>query len=300
MKILLANDGSENSNLATEFLRRFPHLGKIEIAVVTCYQIPVYAFNETSTDWIAEYRESAQLGIKVVEEETRKIFQDTDVALSFITLEGHPGDEIVEYARKHEFDLIVLGAVGHSMLSRLLLGSVSDHVATHAGCSVLIVRPQRPKSESNPILNVTIAYDGSKQSKIAIDEFSRTNWGAKIEVHVVHASLNPYAYRERVQPIMDESASGRKDATLAQLNLVARQLPFTDPDPRVHFWEADHLGQSIVDFAIRCDSDIVMMGDTGQSAVNRMLLGSTSRYILRHAPMSVWIARRHLPSNKRN
>jgi nucleotide-binding universal stress UspA family protein len=141
-------------------------------------------------------------------------------------------------------------------------------------------------------MNVTIAYDGSKKSKVAIDEFSRTNWGSKMAVHVVHASLNPYAYRERLQAISESNASGHKEATLEQLNLVARQLPFTDPDPKVHLLEAEHIGQSIVDFATRSDSDIVMTGDTGQSAIDRMLLGSTSRYILRHAPMSVWIARR--------
>ncbi len=291
MKILLANDGSENANEATRFVRRFPHLGKLDVTVANCLEMPVYAFNETSADWIVEYRESAQSGTKVVEEETRKIFQDTNVSLNFVTLEGHAGDEIVEYSRTHQFDLIILGATGHSMLSRLLLGSVSDYVATHANCSVLIVRPKPVGTQSKPLLGVTIAYDGSKQSQVAIDEFSRTNWGAKMEVHVVHASLNPYAYRERIQPIVEESVTGHKNATLTQLKLVARQLPFTDPDPKVHFFEADHIGQSIIDFAYRSESDIVMTGDTGQSAIDRMLLGSTSRYILRHAPMSVWIAR---------
>jgi nucleotide-binding universal stress UspA family protein len=33
------------------------------------------------------------------------------------------------------------------------------------------------------------------------------------------------------------------------------------------------------------------LGDTGLSAVSRMLLGSVSRYVLRHAGQSIWIAR---------
>lgn len=292
MKVLLANDGSEQSDEATRFLRRFPHIENLEVRVLNCFVIPAYAINETSADWIVEFRDIADAGAKDIQTRTRDILKDTNVQLSFITKEGHPGYEIVDYAKKNGFDLIVLGATGHSMLSRILLGSVSDYVATHAHCSVLVVRPMAKHDEEERLMNVTIAYDGSKQSKAAIDEFSRFNWGAKIEVHVVHASQSLYAYRERLQSASDAHAPLRQATTLEQLKLVAKQLPFTDPDPKVHLFETEHIGQSIVDFASRSNSDIVMLGDTGQSAIDRMLLGSTSRYLLRHAPMSVWIARR--------
>ena len=293
MKVLLANDGSEQSDEATRFLRRFPHIENLEVTVLNCFVTPTYAINETSADWIVEFRNIADVGAKDIQTRTKDILKDTNVQLHFVTNEGHAGYEIVDYAKKNGFDLIMLGATGHSMLSRILLGSVSDYVATHAHCSVLVVRPADKHDEEERLLNVTIAYDGSKQSKTAIDEFSRFNWGAKIEVHVVHASQSLYAYRERLQSTSDADTPLRQATTLEQLKLVAKQLPFTDPDPKVHLFEAKHIGQSIVDFASRSSSDIVMLGDTGQSAIDRMLLGSTSRYLLRHAPMSVWIARRN-------
>lgn len=53
---------------------------------------------------------------------------------------GPVGQRVVEAAKEVGADLIVLGSRGHGRLEELLLGSVSDAVARHAPCSVLIVR----------------------------------------------------------------------------------------------------------------------------------------------------------------
>jgi len=47
---------------------------------------------------------------------------------------------IVELAAKENVDLIVMGTRGMTGFKKLLLGSVSDGVVTHAQCSVLVVR----------------------------------------------------------------------------------------------------------------------------------------------------------------
>lgn len=291
MKVLLASDGSEQAEMATRFLLRFPHVEQLEIAVLSCYSVPTFYLNEASGDWIGEFRDLADTQATHIRNQTEKLFSGSKLKFEFVRQEGQSGDEIVEYAKKNGFDLVVLGATGHSMLSRILLGSVSDFVATHAHCSVLIVRSKEHTEQKQWIPNVTIAYDGSPHSKAAIDEFSRFNWGAKIEVHLVHAEHNLYAYRERLKPALQSRDSLEKENMLDQLRRVARQLPFADPAPKFHLFETDHIGQSIVDFASRANSDVILLGDTGVSAIDRMMLGSVSHFVLRHAPMSVWIAR---------
>src|SRR4029079_2845142 len=53
---------------------------------------------------------------------------------------GHPVQEILDRADRWGADLIVVGSHGYRGLRRLLLGSVSQAVASHAKCSVEIVR----------------------------------------------------------------------------------------------------------------------------------------------------------------
>jgi nucleotide-binding universal stress UspA family protein len=53
---------------------------------------------------------------------------------------GRPEHALVETARRGAADLIVVGHRGLSGVARVLLGSVSEYVAHHAPCSVLIAR----------------------------------------------------------------------------------------------------------------------------------------------------------------
>lgn len=53
---------------------------------------------------------------------------------------------IVEKAEKWGADLVVIGSHGYHSWERLLLGSVSQAVALHAECSVLVVREKKNQS----------------------------------------------------------------------------------------------------------------------------------------------------------
>ncbi|VAI21981.1 unnamed protein product [Triticum turgidum subsp. durum] len=56
-------------------------------------------------------------------------------------VEGDPKEAICEAVEEMRADLLVLGSRGLGMVKRALLGSVSDYLAHHACCPVLIVKP---------------------------------------------------------------------------------------------------------------------------------------------------------------
>ena len=57
------------------------------------------------------------------------------------TVFGHAAREIIEDARQHQADVIVMGSRGLGRIKRALLGSVSDYVLRSAPCPVVISGP---------------------------------------------------------------------------------------------------------------------------------------------------------------
>lgn len=54
---------------------------------------------------------------------------------------GTAADQIAQYAADHEIDLIVIGTQAGGVLSRMLLGSISESVVERVSCPVLMVPP---------------------------------------------------------------------------------------------------------------------------------------------------------------
>ena len=75
----------------------------------------------------------------------RKTLEDmpafADTKHELVVRQGNPADTIIEYAKEHSFDLIVIGYRGQSNIERLVVGSTAANVARYAHCSVLIYRP---------------------------------------------------------------------------------------------------------------------------------------------------------------
>jgi nucleotide-binding universal stress UspA family protein len=57
-----------------------------------------------------------------------------------VVTSGSPAYAIVDYAREHGIDLIVMGTHGRGALAHLMMGSVAERVVRLASCPVLTVR----------------------------------------------------------------------------------------------------------------------------------------------------------------
>jgi len=74
---------------------------------------------------------------KKLSEILNKLEHDEDL-VELVTVSGHPVDSIIDYAVKHDNDLIVMGSHGRRGLARLL-GSSTNGVINNAPCDVLTV-----------------------------------------------------------------------------------------------------------------------------------------------------------------
>jgi len=60
-----------------------------------------------------------------------------------LVIQGYAVEKIVDEAKKHHADLIVMGSHGHGLLHTLLVGSVTEGVLRNATCPVLVVPSRR-------------------------------------------------------------------------------------------------------------------------------------------------------------
>ena len=148
MKVLLATDGSEYSERAARSIAERPWPAGTEIRVLSAVELilpatrallePPFIDSPFMESARAEAMKRAQDAIV----RAQQIISTTglNVSESISVLLEPPKAIILDEATGWGADLIVLGSHGHRGLDRFLLGSVSEAVAMHAGCSVEIIR----------------------------------------------------------------------------------------------------------------------------------------------------------------
>ncbi len=144
-RIAVATDGSAMAQhavgVAIDLARRYG----AELLVVAAAPLPaVYATPNQPIavavlpeESIPRYRALVDAAV----EEARRAGVPT---VTGICEEGPAAETILAQAKAHRIDLLVVGSRGLSTAERLLLGSVSTALVTHAPCPVLVVRPPTP------------------------------------------------------------------------------------------------------------------------------------------------------------
>ena len=146
MKILLAVDGSDYSNAAVDAVAERPWPEESVVEIICAIDLPVVPIPDTwimpDSYYTQQERAAAEQAGAVVKEARHRLKAGRTAELETITktIVGRAPDVILDEAVKWNADLIVLGSHGYRGLKRFLLGSVSQAVATHAPCSVEIVR----------------------------------------------------------------------------------------------------------------------------------------------------------------
>ena len=285
MKVLLATDGSVHAKQAAALLAHLPHRDTLQLDIVFVSHAPDFHGTREVVEWMERHIAADRQRADSVFAEIEGMFAGANARLNTIFAKGQVGTTIIEHAQSLGSELVVLGAVGYSTLDRLLLGSTSDFVATHAPCSVLVVRPTQLDKHAP---RIAWAFDDSDRSRLAIEQLRRFDWGNRTHLDVVHAVALTPIYSE--MPVVFDM----EDVRLAmQQKVDAAAEPLKDITSHVatHVIDASAVGEGLVQFAEQHSTDLIAMGDTGRGMLGRFLLGSASRYVLRHSRCSVWIAR---------
>lgn len=149
-RVLLATDGSEYSEVAARSVADRPWPAGCEIRVFSVVELHMPLFQAPYPPYLnphamEDLRGEAMRRAEQALMEAEQIVVDAGLAESSTVAVpvATPQELILKEAADWGADLIVLGSHGRRGFSRFLLGSVSEAVASHAPCSVEVIRQAR-------------------------------------------------------------------------------------------------------------------------------------------------------------
>lgn len=311
MKILIGYDGSDCAEAALDDLQRagLPAAAEALVLSVTEAWLPppppstweiVEQAREVRVP--ADMRRVYAQGSDAIEE-GQSLAERTAVRLrgifprwqiSVAALVGSPSRELIMKADEWQPDLIAVGSHGRSTFGRLVLGSVSQGVLTHAHCSVRIARG-RVEEPDTPV-RIVIGVDGSPASAAAVIEVGSRSWPPLSEVSViaVYDPLTPTLIGRFIPPVAGTiKESNQADRDWLEQVLKDAAMKLTQPGVKVLTGIREgNPKRVLVEAAREWSADCIFVGSIGSgSPFERFVLGSVSASVAAHAHCSVEVVR---------
>jgi nucleotide-binding universal stress UspA family protein len=216
-----------------------------------------------------------------------QIITDTKKQLAALKLMGTVRKEqgavapvILKHAPKRD-GLLVVGSKGLDALDRFMVGSVSTNLISYATCPVLVV-----KDEAVPLRGITLATDGSVASAQALEfvltKFqpdSSTGKGRRVPIHASVIHVEPLSWNPELIGIGRRSVE-RSVRKLIEAGVTAEPV-----------YQLGRPAEAIMKVASKYQTDLIVMGIKGLSAIARVLLGSVSTRVVQHASCAVLVVR---------
>lgn len=139
-RIVVPYDDSELSKKALETAMILAKQDdKIELNVITVVEVPT-SIAYYGTINIESIREAGVKAAKDIMQDVEERLNTLPNKTKTIVVEGNPAHIIVDYIKRDDADLVVMGSRGLSGIKEILLGSVSHTVVQKSPCPVFIVK----------------------------------------------------------------------------------------------------------------------------------------------------------------
>ena len=135
-RIVVGVDGSNQSREALRWALTQAAIAGVAVDAVIAWHVPsfVYAASISLPSGL-DFEEDAR---RVLDEVVADVAANSPATINKVVLEGSPAQVLMAEAKGAQ--LLVVGASGHGAFAGILLGSVSEHLVTHAPCPVVVVR----------------------------------------------------------------------------------------------------------------------------------------------------------------
>lgn len=248
------------------------------------YDLPGYVHPPIDSEAAKSYEERA---LRRSRKKLDQLIADhADVKLSGELHPGIPHRRISEEVSRLQMDLIVMGTHARGGIKRFFLGSVAERVLRTSKVPVLTV-PYVDHELPAPPTSILVPHDFSAGSRKALDLarlLHKALHASIAVVHVVPAELS------------DDGATAYLDAPDRRRYREALEIELARDIDEVFGPEAQVVTtkmvegsavESILEVRRELDSDLIVVGASGKSGAERILLGSVTAGLVRASDVPV-------------
>ncbi|MEV8516482.1 universal stress protein [Dactylosporangium sp. NPDC051484] len=274
-RIVVGYDGSDEARWAVDWAAAEAERTGSQLQIVNAYQIAwPGAYYIAVAEQITAAREAAeQLVAEIV---TRVRERGTGIDVFGVSVEAPPASTLLDLGDAGA-RMIVVGNRGAGGLTNLVMGSVSQQVATHSHVPVVVVRG-RSGALDGPVV---VGVDGSASSDAALALAFEAARVRGAEVVAVRAHVMP------AQPALPVEHIDAQERAALDASLAGWQEKY--PDVKVEALVADGRAAKVL-VGVSHTAQLVVVGSRGHGGFAGLLLGSVGQQLMHHAECPVLIA----------
>ncbi len=277
-KILCPVDFSKASLHALAYARAFAEMFDSELVLLHVSPNITEAYSALLPDFPTQGLHKEE----DLAEQFNEFADDWSGKLRKVIRAGTPYIEILEYAKEQDFDLILIGAKGHTNFERLFMGATGEKVTRFADRPVLTVHE---KPGGLPIRRILVPIDFSPLAYAILPLVAALAKAFDAEIDLLHIVEMGDHSQSEAQAREYEYFENVKEALAGQW-----ELPDEFNRIKTHKFVRHHIGSAgygILSFAQDWDADLIAMASHGRTGLSKVLLGSVTEKVIRIAPYPV-------------
>jgi nucleotide-binding universal stress UspA family protein len=278
-KILVALDGSQLAEVVLWYAARLA--GRLGASLTLAY---VSTPGELISHNMYEcYLQDTTAKVKELAEkyavETGKA---RSVSVNYQILNGMPAEELLNYADKNKFDLIVLSTQGKSGIRRWALGNVASKIVSATSKQVMLIRAKGGQTDvsKEKLTNVLVPVDGSRESESILKSVTYLAAELKLPLTLLHIyahELSAYPSVENIKEI--EKQRKTRQAYIEKLGSKLRAQGLNVETVFKEVSQGEEAAE-IIKLANEGKFSLVAMATHGRSGIGRWIFGSNAQKVL--------------------
>jgi nucleotide-binding universal stress UspA family protein len=288
--ILCATDFSKHSRTVIQYASTMAARLDAHLIVFHAVCLPGHPLYGTARSRQADDLEAP---IQRARQQIQDLMQQQSISWEAVVCYGDPVEEVLKLADQRDFELVIAASYRLSGWKRLLAGTVVEQLARNIDRPLLVVHTKKnahePTEKSGIRLNnIMVSCDLSDEIGHVFQlafELARA-FGARLHfVHAVETALDTTVVEPTAAPygeVQQRLTDGLHQRLLRRIRAEGQTQP--DIVAKVLPGAADDM---INDYARKNDIDLILVGVRPHGPIEKLLIGSTTEALLRHAPCEV-------------